>query len=96
MKQPAPAITNCSAGKCAYNYSGACRTFAVNIGGPDPLCDTYFTNGKKGGIIDMVAKVGACRVEHCMHNKSFECTAPGVEVLFANDIAECTTFQKRL
>lgn len=95
MTPAIPTIINCNAGKCIYNYSGQCRTLAINVGGPEPLCDTYFSNGKKGGLMDLVAKVGACKVESCTHNRSFECSATGVDVVFVGDFAECATFQDR-
>ena len=91
-----PTIINCNAGKCIYNYSGQCRTMAINVGGPEPLCDTFSANGKKGGFRDIVAKVGACKVEECTHNRSFECSAAGVDVVFVGDLAECATFQTQV
>jgi hypothetical protein len=96
MEPSFPAITNCEAGKCIYNHSGQCRTMAINVGGPEPLCDTYSAIGKKGGYNDLVAKVGACKVDTCIHNKLLECIAAGVDVVNVGNRPECATYQERV
>ena len=93
MSTTFPTIQHCNVGKCLYNNSGKCCTLAINVGGPEPLCDTYAFGRTKGGFCDLEARVGACKVEVCMHNKSFECTAPSVEIMQSGERAECGTFQ---
>lgn len=95
MSTPFTTISNCNASKCIYNYSGKCCTLAINVGGPEPLCDTYFFNGKKGGFEDLTAIVGACKVDTCIHNRFYECMADNVEILSGQDLVECSTFRAR-
>ncbi|MBN1130258.1 MAG: DUF1540 domain-containing protein [Chitinispirillaceae bacterium] len=96
MSTDLPEVGMCNVGKCVYNYSGKCCTYGINVGGPEPLCDTYYSNGKKGGIPEFLAKVGACKVDNCIHNQSYECSASGVDIVAVGNRAECATFQSRL
>ncbi len=86
-------ITDCQAIDCSFNHSGKCRTIGINVGGPEPLCDTFVTASFKGGILNATAKVGACKVQACMHNKLLECGAERIQVILNNEQALCGSYE---
>jgi hypothetical protein len=91
-----PKVLDCTAEECAYNMRHICHAMAVTIGnGGCPLCDTAIKSSRKAGMRDIIAKVGACKVENCMHNDALECTADGIHVKIHIDHAECTTFKPK-
>jgi hypothetical protein len=97
MTMKMPKIKSCEAMECAYNRSQQCHALAITVGGPDkcPSCDTYLNASKKGGVSDTTGGVGACKLDGCSHNTSFECSAPAVEIgLFRNHV-DCATFKAR-
>ena len=89
-------VTDCRALNCFYNRSGSCKTIGINVGGPEPLCDTYINTGSKGGIFNKRAHVGACKVETCLHNEALECMAEEIRVIFRDDRALCGSFSSML
>ena len=88
-------IVGCKAHECSFNHGGNCRTIGINVGGPEPLCDTFIKAEKKGGILNAMAKVGACKVEACVNNKLLECGAEGISVVISNNQAFCGSYQKQ-
>ena len=88
-------ITECNAAGCAFNKDGRCHAIAVTIGSRESSCDTYLPGGKKGGLEDVTAGVGACKMANCMFNKSLECTANGIKVATHASHADCMTFRAR-
>lgn len=88
-------ILDCQVKKCSYNYEGKCRTIGINIGGPEPLCDTFVDAGIKAGMLNTVAKVGACKVNSCLHNKSLECMADGIRVILQDNQPLCGVYEPR-
>ena len=83
----------CDAIECAYNIKNKCHAIAITIGGGvTPRCDTSIIGAKKGGVPDTTAYVGACKVENCRFNKSFECIAKEIQVKVYTILAECATF----
>lgn len=89
-------VRDCNATECAYNMKNKCHAIAITVGGESgPICDTSMKAAKKGGVPEMKARVGACRVENCQFNKSLECIAKGIRVKMHTIHAECTTFKKR-
>lgn len=97
MPEKMPQVNRCSVTDCAYNHDGACRTMAITVGGGEsPECDTYFVGSRKGGAMAMTASVGACKVERCRFNESYECAArQGIQVDWRKDCAMCSTYQQR-
>ena len=97
MAMKMPTISACNVTDCAYNTNQQCHTMAVTVGGPEVCarCDTYFNASQKGGVSDMTASVGACKVNDCSFNSSFECTAPSIKVGQHQGHADCTTFNPR-
>ena len=70
-------VTRCDATECAYNMGDSCHAMAITIGGKtDRKCDTFLSSSAKGGIPDVTAGVGACKVSICTYNKNLECV-PG-------------------
>ncbi len=80
---------------CAYNKSSECHAMAITVGGKTPICDTCMKSTIKGGVLDMTAGVGACKVEGCKFNEMLECSASGIHVERHTDHAECNTFTAR-
>ena len=90
-----PKITACAVKDCSYNQNQQCHALAITVGGPEAYaaCDTYLHAAKKGGVADVTAGVGACKVDKCSHNKSFECGAPAIKMGLHQGHADCETFK---
>lgn len=93
MPNPMPKVIDCDARECAFNKNDRCHALAINVGGPLPDCDTFLSSGKKGGIFNATAGVGACKVESCGLNRSYACTAEGIHVRKQSDRPDCATYQ---
>ncbi|MBI2400890.1 MAG: DUF1540 domain-containing protein [Deltaproteobacteria bacterium] len=90
-----PKILSCTVLECAYNVNSECHTMAITVGdGGHASCDTFYRAPNKGGG-DMVGGVGACKSYECSFNKSYECTAPGINVAHHSEHADCKTFNPR-
>ncbi|WP_375430666.1 DUF1540 domain-containing protein [uncultured Friedmanniella sp.] len=85
-----PQVSDCTATACAYNHDG-CHAFAVNIDSA-AACGTFLSLNEKGGL-DVVAQVGACQRQDCVHNASLECHAPSISVGFTAANADCLSYQ---
>jgi len=86
-------VTRCDASECAYNMGETCHAMAITIGGRiDRKCDTFMSSAAKGGIPDITAGVGACKVPNCTFNKNLECVAPSIQVGHRGDEVDCLTF----
>jgi len=96
MKIQMPDVLRCEAKGCTFNNGLNCTAHAINVGGPTdicPRCDTFYLTKQKGGDLDAVAGVGACKVKMCAFNKAFTCTARGVRVKIHDGHADCATYQ---
>jgi len=90
-----PRVAECNVTECAYNMNKTCHARAITIGGSDrPACDTFFESNRHTNY-DGIAGVGACRVDTCVYNESFECQAPNIQVSHGQDQADCMTFRRR-
>lgn len=85
-----PHVTDCTATSCAYNHDG-CHAFAVNIDA-DHSCGTFLSLNEKGGL-DVVAQVGACQRQDCVHNTDLECHASSISVGATTADADCLSYQ---
>ncbi len=92
MPMTMPKIMDCDMMDCVYNRDDECHAMAITIGDQSPICDTCMRGSKKGGVMDMTAGVGACKVESCKFNRSLECSSKGIHVGQHTDHAECETF----
>ena len=74
MAMKMPKITACDVTSWSYNQGKQCHAMAITVGGPEvcACCDTYLSADHRGGVPDMTSGVGACKVEACSFNKSFE------------------------
>ncbi len=91
-----PRILSCSVTECAYNINNECHTLAITVGdGSHASCDTYYRTQVKGGAVDQIGGVGACKADACKFNKAFECSAPGINVAAHSGHADCKTFSPR-
>lgn len=96
MTLKATKVRDCNATECAYNAKNRCHAIAITIGDEsNPICSTSMKAAKKGGVPDIKARVGACRVENCEFNKSLECTAKCIRVEMHNAKIECTLFRQK-
>ncbi len=93
MPMTMPKILDCDMTNCSYNSNNECHAMAITVGGSSPICDTCLQASKKGGAMDMIGSVGACKVEICQFNQSLECSAQGIHVGHHTDHAECNTFE---
>jgi hypothetical protein len=95
MKGKMPTVESCEAFECAFNSENKCHALAINVGGPDddcPACDTFLNSKKRGGLIQAIGSVGACKVEECKFNSLFECSAKGIAMHQHSGHADCSTF----
>lgn len=91
-------IMSCDLVDCAYNKHKSCHTLAITVGGPKdpcPSCDTYLPGPHRGGIPDIRAGVGACKVESCSHNSALECSASSINMIKHNGHPDCMTYKMR-
>jgi hypothetical protein len=95
MSKSVATIWDCQAKECSFNHNGKCRTVGINVGGPEPLCDTYVNFDSKGGILNTMAKVGACKVQSCAQNRVLECWGEGIQVILHNHQALCGSYRSR-
>ena len=60
-------------------------------------CGTLIPLSTTGGLVTVVAQVGACSRTDCVHNSSLECTAQSVRVGpgEGSHHANCLTYQPR-
>lgn len=94
MGMKMPDVTECSAESCAYNKGMECHAIAITVGEPagDPACDTFFEAEQHGGVDDMTAGVGACKLSDCSFNTNYECSASSITVGMMDGQADCMTF----
>ena len=92
-----PKVISCTVTNCAYNTSQVCHAMAITVGDISnrPKCDTFFQTSIHGGLKDVTAGVGACKISDCTHNKELECNAQNIKVGMQSGAAECLTFKKR-
>jgi hypothetical protein len=97
MAMNMPRVQECSVNECAYNTERSCHALAITIGEKpsNPLCDTFFTSQRHGGIKETAAGVGACKSFECSYNKDFECSASSIQVGMKGSQPDCLTFQKK-
>ena len=91
-------ITACDQTDCSYNKHNACHTMAITVGGPEEecaTCDTYLQETQRGGVDDLTGGVGACKVDECKFNASFECNAQSIKVAPHEGHPDCMTFQSK-
>lgn len=92
-----PKVKHCKVKDCAYNTDDLCHAIAITIGDEavHPRCDTFLAVDTKGGDDHAIAGVGACKVDVCMFNTSFECQAQDILVGFQQAEIDCLTFKSR-
>jgi hypothetical protein len=97
MNVKLPVILQCDATECAYNTRKQCHAAAITVGdGAVPRCDTFWAMPDKGGMLDIIGEVGACRATSCRHNTLLECTATeGIRVGRRGADVDCLTFAAR-
>ena len=91
------AVGQCSVSECAYKAQDRCHAKAITIGdanGP-PCCDTMICGHGHTHATELLAGVGACKVESCAHNPDLECTADSIAVGYADEQAKCMTYLAR-
>ncbi len=96
MATKMPQVADCSVKDCAYNMNKGCHALAITIGeAAKPVCDTYFQASEHGGVQDLTAGVGACKMSQCQFNENFECSAKSIHVAYKEKEPDCTTFSTR-
>ena len=97
MPTEMPKVLDCTVTNCAYNTKEACHAMAITIGDApqNPACDTFFEASQRGGVPDMTAGVGACKVSSCQHNSDYECEASNIHVGMKEGTPDCLTFEMR-
>ncbi|WP_243372019.1 DUF1540 domain-containing protein [Geotalea sp. SG265] len=97
MKKDMTQVYECDVSDCAYNKHNSCHTLAITVGGPEdcPHCDTYMVTALAGGIEDVKAGIGACKVSSCTMNQDFECNAESVRIGWHANHPDCRTFRPR-
>jgi hypothetical protein len=92
-----PLVSTCSVPDCAYNTNKRCHAKAITIGDDEnPACDTYLplpdTVAPELKAAQIIAGVGACKVQTCKHNQNYECTADEIFVGNVLDYGSCLTY----
>ncbi len=97
MPTEMPKVLDCTVTNCAYNTKEACHAMAITIGEApqNPACDTFFEASQHGGVPDITAGVGACKVSSCRHNSDYECEAANIQVGMKEGTPDCLTFKMR-
>jgi hypothetical protein len=97
MPMEMPKVLDCTVTGCAYNTKKTCHAIAITIGDApqNPACDTFFEASPHGGVPDMTAGVGACKVSGCLNNSDYECDAPNIHVGMKGGTPDCLTFMAR-
>ncbi len=96
MTLPMSKISECDVLSCSYNIDNKCHTIAITVGDPScPMCDTFFESEGKGGDMDVLGGIGACRTSDCRFNKSLECRAGDIHVGVHSGHADCKTYTPR-
>ena len=86
-------ILDCGAGECAFNDDGQCHAKAITVGNSaSHTCDTFFSASTKGGALEVIGEVGACKESSCKFNDRFLCIASGIHVGHEGDTADCLSF----
>ncbi len=95
MEMKMPKVTTCSVESCVYNTQKSCHAIAITVGDPggDPACDTFFVADHPGGVKDLTAGVGACKLANCKFNKDYECSASSITVAMQKEQPDCMTYQ---
>lgn len=89
-----PQVADCTVTQCGYNHNG-CHAAAITIGREHAQCATYIDTPTKGGVDDMLGRVGACQSADCRYNDDLECHAPAIQVAAGQDAADCQTYEPR-
>jgi hypothetical protein len=88
-----PVVNRCEATSCAYNRDRMCHATAITVGDVSHAhCDTFFTAPAPGGDPSTTGRVGACKMSDCQHNVQLECQAPGIDIGYSLDEADCLTY----
>lgn len=88
-------IKMCSVSSCSYNGKNMCHALGINVGDQEPICDTFMGGHVKCADNTISGGVGACKMESCKFNSCLECSAPGIEVVWENNMARCETFKQK-
>ncbi len=89
-----PDVKECTVNDCFYWQDNLCHANAILVGDDHPFCDTYAKSQQHEGPANM-GKVGACHASNCEYNQELSCSAPGIDVGFHGDHADCLTFEPR-
>ncbi|HBN08984.1 MAG TPA: DUF1540 domain-containing protein [Cyanobacteria bacterium UBA8530] len=93
--QNLPQVKLCDVLECCFNRDKKCHAGAIQVGDDHPACDTFTTGKNKAGVENMVANVGACKIDACTFNNNLECGAPGITVGHHGSHADCQTYKHR-
>jgi hypothetical protein len=85
-------VQQCELDDCAYNTEQQCHALGITVGHDSHECDTYYSNGEKGGQPDLTGGVGACQADSCKYNEHLICGAPSIKVSRMADLAGCATY----
>jgi hypothetical protein len=95
MGMEMPKVKECNVAMCAYNQGRGCHAMAINVGGPEPLCDTFMKTREKCAAQDISGGVGACKVVNCWFNSCLECAAKDIDIKWRESKAQCATFRAK-
>ena len=87
-----PPVLHCDVDNCFYNRSKNCHAPAINVGGDEPICDTFVAERQHIHRSEG-SQVGACHVRTCRWNSDLLCHASGINVSPVGGHADCATFE---
>lgn len=89
-------VAGCSVSKCSFNdHEEGCSAQAITVGGKQDhaSCATFIDISVSGGLSKVVAGVGACQRNECVHNDHLMCNATSVHIGPGADSADCLSYQ---
>lgn len=89
-------VAECSVSKCSFNdHHEGCSAHAITVGGAKDhaSCATFVDISVSGGLSKVVAGVGACQRNECVHNENLMCGAAAVHIGPGAESADCLTYQ---
>ncbi|MBO0595811.1 DUF1540 domain-containing protein [Nesterenkonia sp. E16_7] len=90
-------VSECSVEACSFNEHSHCNAAAITVGGQEDhaSCATFIDIGVHCGLPKVLAGVGACQRNECVHNDHLMCSASEVRVGPGLDDADCLTYTHR-
>jgi hypothetical protein len=86
----------CETADCSYNIDGFCHAISITVGDHgQAICDTFCLSAIQGGRESIIACVGACKVEDCIHNNGLLCRRNHITISCRDEDFYCLWYKAR-